>query len=202
MSTSTDRFKIDADISRAWSLPAPFYRDPDVALFEKERIFARTWQVIGHCNQIPNGGDYFTATLVDEPLLIVRTAKGQIRAFYNVCRHRAGTPAQGCGTRKFFRCNYHAWTYDLEGKLISAPEFKGMQEFHPEEFTLAPVRTEEWSGLIFVNLDASAEPLLKSLRELPQQVARFGFERMKLFERRTYDMKCNWKTYIDNYLEG
>src|SRR5207253_10439622 len=84
----------------------------------------------------------------------------------------------------------------------SAPEFKGMQEFHAEEFTLVPVRTEEWSGLIFVNLDARAEPLAKTLGELPQQVARFGFERMKLFERRTYEMKCNWKTYVDNYLEG
>ena len=194
--------RIDSDIARACSVPAPFYRDPDIAQMEREKIFACTWQVIGRRDQIPNPGDYFTTTLMDEPLLVVRGATGEIRGFYNVCRHRAGSPATGCGSRKFFRCNYHAWTYDLEGKLISAPEFKGMQEFHAEEFTLVPVRTEEWSGLIFVNLDARAEPLAKTLGELPQQVARFGFERMKLFERRTYEMKCNWKTYVDNYLEG
>lgn len=194
--------KIDSNIVRAWSLPAAYYRDPEIARVEQEKIFARTWQVIGHRDQIPNPGDYFTTKLMDEPLLILRGARGETRGFYNVCRHRAGSPASGCGSRKFFRCNYHAWTYDLEGKLISAPEFKGMQEFDPGDFTLVPVRTEEWSGLIFVNLNERAEPLSKSLGELPQQVARFGFEGMKLLERRTYDMRCNWKTYVDNYLEG
>ena len=202
MASLLKSLRIDSNIERAWSVPAAFYRDPEIAQLETERIFARTWQVIGHRDQIPNAGDYFTTSLIGEPLLIVRGANGEVRGFYNVCRHRAGSPATGCGSRKFFRCNYHAWTYDLEGKLISAPEFKGMQEFDAGEFTLVSVRTEEWSGLIFVNLDERAEPLVKTLCELPGQVARFGFERMKLFERRTYDMKCNWKTYVDNYLEG
>jgi choline monooxygenase len=193
---------IDRDISRAWSIPAPFYTDPTVAELEKEKIFGRTWQVVGHCDQITNPGDYFTTELVGEPFLIVRGGKGAIRGFYNVCRHRAGLPAEGCGSRKLFRCGYHGWTYGLDGKLISAPEFEGVQNLSPEEFTLTSVRTEEWSGLIFVNLNPEAEPLLSSLRELPGQVARFGFDRMKLFERRTYDMKCNWKTCVDNYLEG
>ena len=193
---------IDADISRAWSIPAPFYSDPTVAQSEREKIFARTWQVVGHREQVAKPGDYFTTDLVGEPLLIVRDAGGELRAFYNICRHRAGPPAEGCGSRKFFRCSYHGWTYALDGKLIAAPEFEGVADFLPEDFSLAHVHAEEWSGLIFVNLDPGCEPLLKSLRELPAQTARFGFERMKLFERRTYDMKCNWKTYVDNYLEG
>jgi choline monooxygenase len=199
---STTRLQIDADIAKAWTLPASFYTDPATAQLEREKIFGRTWQVVGRRDQIPNSGDYFTTELIGEPLLIVRGSDGQIRGFYNVCRHRAGTPAQGCGSRKLFRCNYHAWTYDLEGRLISAPEVKGVQPFDPDEFSLVSVRTEEWSGLIFVNLDADAEPLLVSLGELPQQTARFGLDKMKLFERRTYDMRCNWKTYVDNYLEG
>jgi choline monooxygenase len=194
--------KIDSDIARAWSIPAPFYTDPEVAKLEEEKIFGRTWQVVGHRDQVAGPGDYFTTELAGEPLLIVRTAAGHIKGFYNVCRHRAGSPAQGCGSRRLFRCNYHAWTYDLDGKLISAPEFKGVQELDAEEFSLIPVRTEEWSGLVFVNLDEKAEALRKRLGDLPQQTARFGFEGMKLFERRTYDMKCNWKTYVDNYLEG
>ncbi len=202
MAADLKSLEIDRDISRAWSIPAPFYSDPAMAELEKEKIFGRTWQVVGHRDQLLHPGDYFTTEMIGEPLLIVRGAKGEIRGFYNVCRHRAGPPAEGCGSRKLFRCGYHGWTYGLDGKLISAPEFEDVQDFDPEEFTLVPVRTEEWSGLIFVNLDLDAEPLVPSLRELPGQAARFGFDRMKLFERRTYDMKCNWKTYVDNYLEG
>ena len=193
---------IDRNIANAWSLPASFYFDSTTQQLERSLIFARTWQVVGHHDQIVNPGDYFTAELAGEPLLVVRSADREIRAFYNVCRHRAGSPAEGCGSRKVFRCNYHGWTYGLDGKLISAPEFDGVQRFDPAEFALQPVAASEWSGLIFVNLNDQAEPLLLSLGELPQQAGRSGFDRMKLFERRTYDMKCNWKTYVDNYLEG
>ncbi len=194
--------QIDSDISRAWSIPAPFYTESDIQEQEKQRIFARTWQVVGHRDQLARPGDYFTTELLGEPLLLVRGAQGELRGFYNVCRHRAGPPAEGCGSRKLFRCGYHGWTYGLDGSLISAPEFEGQPGFDAKDFTLAPVRAEEWSNLIFVNLDPEAEPLLKSLGNLPKQAERFGFTGMKLFERRTYDMKCNWKTYVDNYLEG
>ncbi len=193
---------IDADVARAWSLPARYYRDPAIAELEREKIFCRTWQVVGHRDQVRNPGDYFTTELFGEPLLIVRGPAGELNGFYNVCRHRAGPPADGCGNRKLFRCGYHGWTYGLDGRLISAPEFENVPEFDPGAFTLASVRAEEWSGLIFVNLDQGAEPLLNGLGELPRQAGRFGFERMKLFERRTYEMQCNWKTYVDNYLEG
>jgi phenylpropionate dioxygenase-like ring-hydroxylating dioxygenase large terminal subunit len=193
---------IDSDISRAWSVPASFYTDPAIFAEERDKIFARTWQVVGHADQLVKPGDFFTTELLGEPLLLVRGAQGELRGFYNVCRHRAGPPAGGCGSRKLFRCGYHGWTYGLDGALISAPEVEGVQDFKPEEFSLVPVRAEQWSNLLFINLDPDAEPLVKSLGELPQQAARFGFESMKLFERRTYDMKCNWKTYVDNYLEG
>jgi choline monooxygenase len=194
--------QIDSDISRAWSIPAAFYTDPDVFAQEKERVFARTWQVVGHCAQLAKPGDFFTPELAGEPLLLVRGTNGELRGFYNVCRHRAGPPAEGCGSRKLFRCGYHGWTYGLDGSLISAPEFEDQAGFDAKQFTLASVRTEEWFNLIFVNLDPGAEPLVKSLRQLPAQAQRFGFDGMKLFERRTYEMRCNWKTYVDNYLEG
>jgi choline monooxygenase len=194
--------QIDGDIARAWSVPARFYFQPEIFALDQQRVFSRSWQVVGHRDQVRNAGDYFTCDLAGEPLLLVRGVSGELRGFYNVCRHRAGPPAEGCGSRKLFRCGYHGWTYDLDGSLISAPEFEGAKEFHPEQFALAPVRAEEWSNLIFVNLDPQAEPLMKSLGELPWQAERFGFEHMKLFERRAYEMKCNWKTYVDNYLEG
>ena len=193
---------IDPDISRAWSLPVEFYADPAIYDLEMEKIFRRAWQMVGHAQQLAKPGDYFTTELLGEPLLLTRGAQGELNGFYNVCRHRAGPPAEGCGSRKLFRCGYHGWTYGLDGKLISAPEFDGQPGFRASDFTLAPVRAEEWFNLIFVNLDPNAEPLVKSLGELPQQAERFRFKEMRLFERRTYDMRCNWKTYIDNYLEG
>jgi choline monooxygenase len=202
MATSKDAFCIDPDVARAWTLPSSLYTAPAVLEAEKERIFGRTWQVVGHRDQVENAGDYFTMELVGEPLLIVRGTGGELRGFYNVCRHRAGPPAEGCGSRKLFRCGYHGWTYGLDGSLISATEIEGVEGFRPEDFALVPVRVEEWFNFIFVNLDADARPLGESLGELPKQVEKFPFEGMKRFERRTYEMNCNWKTYVDNYLEG
>jgi len=202
MAIASRTLHIDADISRAWSIPVEFYADPKVYDLEKQKIFRRRWQMVGHTHQLARPGDFFTTELLGEPLLLTRGMKGELRGFYNVCRHRAGPPAEGCGSRKLFRCAYHGWTYGLDGKLISAPEFEGQPGFDPKDFALVPVRAEEWFNLIFVNFDPQAEPLPTSLSELTQQAERFPFQQMKFFERRTYDMRCNWKTYIDNYLEG
>jgi choline monooxygenase len=201
-STAKESIAIDSDIARAWSLPSHLYTKADAYAEEVEKIFRRSWQVVGHHDQVANAGDYFTTELVGEPLLLVRGSDGKLRGFYNVCRHRAGPPAEGCGTRKLFRCGYHGWTYGLDGSLISATEVEGVEGFRTEDFALAPVWVEEWFNLVFVNLDGDARPLRESLGELPQQAERFQFAGMKLFERRTYEMKCNWKTYVDNYLEG
>ena len=198
----TLRKLIDSDIARASTLPAQFYKDPALAEEEKRRIFLRTWQIMGHIRQVQNPGDYITINFLGEPLLIVRNNKGELKGFYNVCKHRAGPPAEGCGSRKVFRCGYHGWTYSLDGALLNAPEFDGVQDFSKEKFGLAPIRIAEWEGLIFVNLDSNAEPLIAALRELPEQAAQFKFHKMRLYERRIYEMGCNWKTYIDNYLEG
>ena len=202
MPNPLESLHVERDVSRAWTLPATLYFDATVFAVEKQTIFGRTWQVVGHLDQVANAGDYFTAELVGEPLLIVRGSDGRLRGFYNVCRHRAGLPAEGCGSRKLFRCGYHGWTYGLDGSLISATEIEGVEGFRSGEFSLVPVRTEEWFNLIFVNLNSDARSLRQSLGELPQQAEKFHFSGMKLFERRTYDMKCNWKTYVDNYLEG
>lgn len=192
----------DSNIARASTLAAPLYFSPETFTEEKNKIFFSTWQLVGHVHQAANPGDYFTFELLGEPLLIARGDDGVLRGFHNVCRHRAGPPAVGCGNRKLFRCSYHGWTYRLDGALLVTPEFDGVEDFDPREFGLAPVRLEEWFNLIFVNLDDEAEPLQDSLENLPSQAAKFNFDGMKFFERRVYDMRCNWKTYIDNYLEG
>jgi len=195
-------FPIDPDISRAWTLPSDLYTSTEIFHVERDQIFRRTWQVVGHASQVANPGDFFTAEVVGEPLVFVRGLDGQLRGFYNVCRHRAGPPAEGCGSRKLFRCGYHGWTYALDGSLISATEMDGIDGFCAADFALRPIRTEEWFNFVFVNLDPDARPLRVSVGQLPQQIEKFPFAGMKLFERRTYDMKCNWKTYVDNYLEG
>jgi choline monooxygenase len=202
MPNPLESLQIDQDVSRAWTLPAQLYFDEGVCAAENKRIFSRTWQVVGHHSQVKDAGDYFTTELAGEPLLMVRGADNKLRGFYNVCRHRAGPPAEGCGSRKLFRCGYHGWTYGLDGALISATEIEGVEGFRPEDFALVPVRVEEWFNLIFVNLEPEAKPLRECLSELTPQVEKFQFTGMKLFERRTYEMNCNWKTYVDNYLEG
>jgi choline monooxygenase len=192
----------DHDIARASTLSAPRYYTKETFDEEKTRIFSSTWQLVGHAHQVVNAGDYFTCDLMGEPLLVARGDDGILRCFYNVCRHRAGNPASGCGNRKIFRCGYHGWTYRLDGALLVTPEFDGVELFDPREHGLVPVQVAEWFNLVFVNLDPDAPPLMEHLGELPAQAERFDFRHMKFFERRTYDMKCNWKTYVDNYLEG
>lgn len=193
-----------APIEHAFTLPSSYYVDPVLLEEEKRRIFWRTWQIVGRSEQVAKTGDYFTANLCGEPLLIVRDSAGQLRGFYNVCRHRAGPAAEGCGTRKLFRCLYHGWTYSLEGKLINSPEMEGTCDFQQSDFSLRPVQTAEWEGQVFVNLDPEPNvvPLLTALRELPEQASKFGFGQMRLAGRRDYHMACNWKVYIDNFLEG
>lgn len=199
---SGEEFKIEADVARASSLPAHLYFEPQVFNDEHDRVFSRFWQVAGRSDQVSRAGDYFTAEVAGEPVLIARGNDGALRGFYNVCRHRAGPPAEGCGSRKIFRCGYHGWTYSLEGRLLSAPEMEGVVNFNHEEFGLRPVRCEEWQQWIFVNLGPHAPPLAEELGELSVQVLKFPLSQMRFFERRDYRMQCNWKTYVDNYLEG
>ena len=193
--------EIDGDIARAWTLPSKFYFDPAVAEFEIRKIFRREWQVAAHRSRLAKPGDYITTELAGEPRLVVCGANGTVCGFYNVCRHRAGPPATGCGSRKVFRCGYHGWTYGLDGSLISAPEVEGAQDFDPAEFSLVPVPTGEWGGFVFVNLSHSAPPLGEALAGLAAQL-RIPDIFPRMVERRTYEMNCNWKTYVDNYLEG
>ena len=193
---------ISPDIATALTLPADYYVSPQVASKERDHIFARTWQVVARREQLAKPGDFITAEIAGEQILVSRGTDRELRGFYNVCRHRAGPPATGCGNRKVFRCGYHGWTYGLDVKLLNAPEMDGTKNFCAEDFARRPVRVAEWSLWVFVNLDLNAEDLVPALREVPSQAARFDLEAMKLYERREYKLECNWKVYIDNFLEG
>ncbi|HEX4663597.1 MAG TPA: aromatic ring-hydroxylating dioxygenase subunit alpha [Terriglobales bacterium] len=202
VSRQHSQIEIDPAVESSWTLPTDVYLDPGLLVREKESLFGNSWQIVGRRDQVGNTGDYFTAELVGEPLLIVRGSDGVLRGFYNVCRHRAGPPAEGCGSRKVFRCGYHGWTYSLDGRLLNAPEMDGTRNFDHSQFGLQAVPIGEWGAWVFVNLDTSAEALVPSLRELPNQALKYSLQDLKLVERREYVMECNWKVYIDNFLEG
>ena len=193
---------IHSDIARASTLPKRFYVGNQFPAEERARIFSSTWQVVGRSDQVSQSGDYFTTDLAGEPLLVVRGSDGTLRGFFNVCKHRAGPPATGCGSRKLFRCGYHGWTYSLDGQLLNAPECEGAIDFEASRFSLTPFHVAEWSGLVLANLSSDPPSLPETFGELIPQVARFGFDQMRFYKRREYVMECDWKTYIDNYLEG
>jgi choline monooxygenase len=191
-------------LEEAWTIPAPWYFDPRIAELERASVFSSTWQVVGRADQVRENGQFFTADLASEPLVMARGEDGQLRAFYNVCRHHAAavvTEAQGCA--KQFRCPYHGWTYGIDGTLKGMVEFDGVCNFDRAKNGLVPVRVDVWENLVFVNLDGRAAPLRDFLGTVPGLVAPLELaNKLHFFDRRVYTLNCNWKVYVDNYLDG
>jgi choline monooxygenase len=125
-----------------------------------------------------------------------------MRAMANVCRHRAGPVAKGEGKRSAIQCRYHGWTYSLEGQLLGTPEMEGIECFERSEVVLPQYRVEEWNGLLFVNLDRNAQSLLQFFGDLGRDMPKHDFSGFRLAKRKEWELSCNWKVYVDNYLEG
>jgi choline monooxygenase len=192
-----------AALDRAYTIPASWYTDERIAALERQNVFGRTWQVVARADLVARAGAFVTTELAGEPLLIVRGSDQQLRAFYNVCRHHAAAVAtQDAGTAAIFRCPYHGWSYGLDGALKGAPEFEGVCDFDRAQNGLVPVRVESWEQFIFVNLDADATPLGEFLGRLPQRAEPLDLGSLHFFERRSYRLRCNWKVFVDNYLDG
>ena len=195
-------FDFDPRLASAETLPSRCYTEGRFLEIELEKVFGRTWQLIGREDQVAFPGMFFTTEVAGEPLLVTRGGDSRVRAFSNVCRHRAGPVAAGEGTCQAFRCGYHGWSYALDGRLLNTPEFDGVEDFRKEEHGLPEFRLETWMGLLFVNLDASAPALLDTLEDLPGRLASRGLETMRPAARKDWTVECNWKVYVDNYLEG
>jgi choline monooxygenase len=192
-----------APLSEAYTIPAAWYTDARVAALERENVFARTWQVVGRADQIDKPGQYLTATVASEPIVVVRGSDNKLRAFFNVCRHHAMTVMnEPCGEAQHLRCPYHGWTYNLEGELRGMTEFEGVCNFDRAQNGLVPVRVESWERFVFVNLDPQAAPLENFLGALAERARPLGFSELKFVERRSYTQNCNWKVYVDNFLDG
>ncbi len=197
-------YKPSGDLSRAETLPARWYTEPEFLNLEAERIFYKSWQPVGRVEDVLRAGDFFSCEVVDQPLVVVRNKAGELRAFYNVCPHRAAVVAHGRGNRKSLQCKYHGWTYDLDGRLLRAPEFDGVNDWDAQTVCLQSVQVEAWGPWIFVNLDPSAAPMASIYGDIKREISAAGFNlsEMRLVERRDYLIDCNWKVYVDNYLEG
>src|SRR5271155_6042486 len=191
-------------LEEAWTIPAPWYRDARIADLDRASVFSSTWQMVRRADQVRSNGRYFTPDLAGEPLVGACGEDGQLRAFYNVCRHHAAavvTEQQGCA--KQFRCPYHGWTYGIDGALKGMVEFDGVCNFDRAKNGLVPVRVDTWENFVFVNLDGRAAPLRDFLGIVPELVAPLGLaKKLHFFDRRVYTLHCNWKVYVDNYLDG
>ena len=202
MTDGPEAFRFAPDVAEASTLPASWYRDPEILRRECDRVFARTWQLVGRAEQVASPGDYFTAEVAGEPLVVARGDDGTVRAFSNVCRHRAGPVASGAGNRRAFRCGYHGWSYALDGRLQSTPEWEGVRNFDRASQSLPAMRVETWGPFVFVCLDTAAAALPAALGAIGRETAHLPLARMRLVRTVDYEIACNWKVYVDNYVEG
>jgi choline monooxygenase len=193
---------INPDHTQAATLPVQFYTDPDMLKEERTKVFNATWQYATSLDMLKHPGSFVAVDVLGTPVVVTRGTDGVVRAFYNICRHRAGVVAKGFGNRKSLQCQYHGWLYGLDGTLKNAPEMEGTQNFDPCDFSLMPIRTATWGNFVFVNLDGNAPDLLTVLGKIPQETSKFRFDKMRSMKRHDYFVDANWKVYIDNYLEG
>ncbi|MFT3872229.1 MAG: ring-hydroxylating oxygenase subunit alpha [Nocardioides sp.] len=191
------------DPALSMSLRAPAYTDPKWLRADLEGIFARTWQWVCHIEKLATPGSYVTATVAEMPIVVVRDREGVLRAFYNVCKHRAHELLSGSGTTRVMACPYHAWTYGLDGQLRGARKADQMETFDKTQICLDKVQVEEFGGFVYVNLDPSARPLAEQAGDLAEEIARWAPDVASLThaKRLSYEVRSNWKNVIDNFLE-
>ncbi|AVP98067.1 (2Fe-2S)-binding protein [Ahniella affigens] len=190
------------DLTHAYALPGHLYHGAEAHGFDAERILRRSWQLLGLVSQVRDSGDHLVADIGGVPVLVVRDEHGVLRGFENICRHRAG-PLATCAGRgaKALRCRYHGWTYTLAGQLRAATEMAGTPDFKMEDIHLNPIQVAVVRGLVFAAIepDMSIDELLTGTEKKlgSRDFSHYEFER-----RQSFPVACNWKLYVENYLEG
>ena len=209
----------DQDFETGVMLPASCYTDESFFAFEREAVFGAEWLCLGRSDQVANPGDYYTITMAGEPLIVVRKENGEISVISAVCQHRgmiitapadrpeeewtAPPPETTSGNCRNFRCPYHYWTYDLEGRLIGAPEMQRTTGFARSDVRLGRPKVEIWNGFIFVNFEPEAEPLAPKLSALDAAISRYHVDEMVTVDPMTVpDLPFNWKVMVENFMEG
>lgn len=197
------RTGFDVNPARSLSLRAEAHTDPKWFAYEQSAIFAKHWIWVCHVEKVRANGAYTTAMVAGRPVAIVRDQAGQLRAFYNVCKHRAHELLQGDGETTRIMCPYHAWVYDLTGQLRRAPETENLENFETNDICLDTVQVEEFCGFIYVNLDPDASSLATQSGDLGTEITHWApdISDLTFGHRLTYDIKSNWKNVVDNFLE-
>ena len=200
-----DNYDPKAPLEQAWTIPAAWYTEPQVYELELKTVFSASWQYAARLEQLRQPGNYVTADIAGEPIVVVRGSDNMLRGFFNVCRHHAAavmTAAEGNANQ--LRCPYHGWTYSLEGELKGTPDFAGVCNFERASNGLVPVENSVWEKWVFVRL--KREPALGLTdfisSELIGQFEPLALEKLHWSERRHYTFDCNWKVFVDNYLDG
>ncbi len=185
------------------ALESRYYTDPDIYRREENSLLAETWQFAGHASQLENPGDYFAFKIAGQGLFCVLDNDGEIRTFYNVCKHRAHELVQQAGNARSIVCPYHSWTYGLDGQLRSGPNLKSVAGLDISEICLTPVRTEIFCGFIFVNLDDDARSMDEWFPNAREELSAFvpQIHELRPLEWIRIDERCNWKVSVENYSE-
>ncbi len=193
----------DPNPGRSSSLGASSYTDPRYFAMERDAIFHRSWQWVCHVEKVRKPGDYIVADVQGRSIVVLRDREDQLRAFYNVCKHRAHELLKGEGRANLIVCPYHAWSYDLKGQLRAAPNTGHLIDFDKKEICLDQVQVEAFCGFVYVNLDPAAPSLASQSGALGQEIMAFApdVEQLTLAHRLTFDIQSNWKNVVDNFLE-
>ena len=192
-----------ANPQSSFTLPARFYIDPEIYEAERDAIFYRCWYYAGHTSQVASPGAFITCTIHQQNVFIIRDRSDELRAFYNVCQHRGHELLAGAGRTNVITCPYHAWAYDFDGTLKAARNTEDVPGFDKCDFALKPVRVETFCGMVFINLDADAEPLKDQTGDLEAEIREYcpSVDTLAFAQRDTYDVVSNWKVMVDNFLE-
>ncbi len=199
-----ESYNPNTPLAEAWTIPAAWYVDPRIMDLERRTVFARSWQLVGRAEQVREPGQYITWELAGEPLLVVRGDDRVLRGFFNVCRHHAAAVMTAAeGETRNLRCPYHGWTYSLQGELRGTPDFAGVCNFDRAANGLVPIETAIWENWVFVKIERGGPSLESFLgADLIGQMRSLGLENFHWMARRHYAFDCNWKVFVDNYLDG
>jgi phenylpropionate dioxygenase-like ring-hydroxylating dioxygenase large terminal subunit len=189
-------------LEKSETIPSSWYVFQDFHSIDGDAIISKEWNVIGHTTQLENVGDYILGEVANNPVIAVKGNDKKIKGFYNVCRHRGGPLALENGCAKMLKCKYHGWTYTLEGMLRGVPRFDRVDLFDKKDFGLVPLNLDIWEGLIFVNISDNPTPLKEKMNGIRSRIFPYDLNKKKFHKRVHYDIDCNWKVYVDNYLEG
>jgi len=187
-------------IREARTLPSRFYRESESHALDRNSIFGHAWQLLHRAEELNQPGDLRLARIDGRSVILVLDRKGDLRGFHNVCRHRAGPVAQESGRVSRLRCGYHGWTYDLDGRLKATPDIAS-RDLDRCGHGLFPIEVGTWESFVFGSLDPRyrLESLVAGIKE---RIGPTHWAQMRLEQRVSYDIACNWKVYVDNYLEG